>query len=151
MFPREGVDVESRQKGSCKVIIKSGKAVQPWARFGVGCMASGLGLLGFGKVFASYQEKCPLQHPSALQVSQNFYLWVMTNFYISGVPSSPRALSVCPVRPERCWSLTPGRKFLSTLISLGSFHLIRSSLQCLCPDSTLAPCSSDASPDSQAF
>lgn len=51
----------------------------------MGCRASDLGLLGCSKVFASYQ-KSPLQHPSTLQTSQNFYLWVITNFRVSGVP-----------------------------------------------------------------
>lgn len=150
MFPREGVVVEFKHVVSCKE-TKSGKSCTTLGQ--VWC-----GLYGFrfrtswlwqGVCLIPGEESSPTSLWSAgflefiFMGDHKFSCFWSATFSSSSAP--------VPIHSERYWSLTTGRKFLSTLISSGSFHLIRSSSWCLCPESTLAPGTTDSSPDSQVM
>lgn len=146
MFPREE-DVAPKHTAPCEETIVSGKHCRALGQ--VWCGLNGLRFRTYwlwqGVCLTSGQEPSPV--PLCSAGSQNFYSCVVTRFCVSGVPSFLQALPIRPIHLETFWSLTASRKSLFSWISLGSFHLIRSSLHCLCPASMLAPCPSDSSPD----
>lgn len=108
-----------------------GKAAQPWARSGEGCCGSSFRTLGCVCLTPGEDSSptflCSAGFSEFLIAGDHKFLFLECHLFLQLCPPAQFTQSYC--------SLTSSTKSLSTLISCGSFHLIRSSLECLCPES----------------